>query len=87
MRVKLILKIRPTLCTFQDSKKVGIFQKREEMDGWKLNWDILIAWMEVKLRYFDSKKGTDGPVEARLFEMNHNYEGRLIVEEVEFRPK
>ncbi|KAH0633224.1 hypothetical protein KY284_036010 [Solanum tuberosum] len=45
------------------------------------------GWMEVKLGYFDSKKGTDGPVEARLFEMSHIYKGGLIVEGVEFRPK
>ncbi|XP_049406183.1 F-box protein PP2-B5-like [Solanum stenotomum] len=45
------------------------------------------GWMEVKLEYFDSKKGTDGPVEARLFEMSHIYQGGLIVEGVEFRPK
>ncbi|KAH0636127.1 hypothetical protein KY290_036551 [Solanum tuberosum] len=45
------------------------------------------GWMEVKLGYFDSKKGTDGPVEARLLEMNHIFKGGLIVEGVEFRPK
>jgi len=45
------------------------------------------GWMEVKLGYFDSKKDTDGPVEARLFEMNHIYKGELIVEGVKFRPK
>ncbi|WMV51526.1 hypothetical protein MTR67_044911 [Solanum verrucosum] len=45
------------------------------------------GWMEVKLGYFDSKKGTDDLVEARLFEMNHIYKGGLIVEGVEFRPK
>ncbi|WMV25359.1 hypothetical protein MTR67_018744 [Solanum verrucosum] len=45
------------------------------------------GWMEKKLGYFDSKKGTDGPVEARLFEMNRIYKGGLIVEGVEFRPK
>ncbi|KAK4724485.1 hypothetical protein R3W88_027264 [Solanum pinnatisectum] len=45
------------------------------------------GWMEVKLGYFDSKKGTYSLVEARLFEMNHIYKGGLIVEGVEFRPK
>ncbi|KAK4706764.1 hypothetical protein R3W88_033673 [Solanum pinnatisectum] len=45
------------------------------------------GWMEVKLGYFDSKKGSDGPVEARLFEMNSIYKGGLIVEGVEFHPK
>ncbi|KAH0660314.1 hypothetical protein KY290_029810 [Solanum tuberosum] len=50
-------------------------------DGW------MDGWMEVKLGYFDSKKGIEGPVEARLFEMNHIYKGGLIVEGVEFRPK
>ncbi|KAG5610662.1 hypothetical protein H5410_021943 [Solanum commersonii] len=45
------------------------------------------GWMEVKLGYFDSKKGIDGPIEARLFEMNRIYKGGLIVEGVEFRPK
>ena len=34
--------------------------------------------MEVKLEYFDSRKGIDGPVEARLFEMNHIYKGGLM---------
>ncbi|WMV51475.1 hypothetical protein MTR67_044860 [Solanum verrucosum] len=43
--------------------------------------------MEVKLGYFDSKKDTDGPIEARLFEKNHFYKIGLIVEGVEFRPK
>ncbi|WMV50468.1 hypothetical protein MTR67_043853 [Solanum verrucosum] len=42
------------------------------------------GWMKVKLGYFDSKKGTDGPVEERLFEMNHFYKGGLIIEGVEF---
>lgn len=43
--------------------------------------------MEVKLESFDSKKDIDGPVEARLFEMIHIYNGGLVVEGVEFRPK
>ncbi|KAK4724483.1 hypothetical protein R3W88_027262 [Solanum pinnatisectum] len=38
------------------------------------------GWMEVKLGYFDSKKGTDGPVEARLFEKNHFYKIGFIIE-------
>ena len=45
------------------------------------------GWMEVKLGYFNSKKGTDGPVEVRLIGMKPIYEGGLTVEGIEFRPK
>lgn len=42
--------------------------------------------MEVNLGYFDRKKGTDIPVEARLFEINDFYKGGITVEVVEFFP-
>ncbi|XP_055806910.1 putative F-box protein PP2-B2 [Solanum dulcamara] len=45
------------------------------------------GWMKVELGYFNSKKGSDGPVEARLFEKKHIYKRGLIVEGIEFRPK
>uniref|UniRef100_M1DPC3 F-box family protein n=1 Tax=Solanum tuberosum TaxID=4113 RepID=M1DPC3_SOLTU len=46
------------------------------------------GWMEVELGYFNSKEGSDGPVEARLLEMKrHGDKSGLIVEGIEFRPK
>ncbi|XP_059274692.1 F-box protein PP2-B3-like [Lycium ferocissimum] len=46
------------------------------------------GWMEVELGYFDSKKGDDGPVEARLLEIKRlHYKGGLIVEGIQFCPK
>ncbi|KAH0705036.1 hypothetical protein KY290_009745 [Solanum tuberosum] len=46
------------------------------------------GWMEVELGHFNSKEGSDGPVEARLFEMKRSsIKSGLIVEGIEFRPK
>ncbi|KAM3337577.1 hypothetical protein P3S68_031902 [Capsicum galapagoense] len=46
------------------------------------------GWMEVELGYFNSKKGSDGPVEARLIEMKHPIDkGGLFVGGIEFHPK
>ncbi|OIT05664.1 PREDICTED: F-box protein PP2-B10-like [Nicotiana attenuata] len=46
------------------------------------------GWMEVKMGDFNSKKGGDGPVEARLIEIKRlHLKGGLIVEGIEFRPK
>ncbi|XP_055800391.1 F-box protein VBF-like [Solanum dulcamara] len=45
------------------------------------------GWMEVELGYCNSKKGTNGPVEARLIEMKHISKGGLIVEGIDFRPR
>ncbi|KAJ8539719.1 hypothetical protein K7X08_013971 [Anisodus acutangulus] len=46
------------------------------------------GWLEVELGYFNSKKGDDGPVEARLLEIKRLHcKCGLIVEGIEFRPK
>ncbi|KAJ8561207.1 hypothetical protein K7X08_027397 [Anisodus acutangulus] len=46
------------------------------------------GWLEVELGYFNSKKGDDGPVEARLIEIKRlHYKAGLFVEGIEFRPK
>ncbi|WMV25364.1 hypothetical protein MTR67_018749 [Solanum verrucosum] len=70
--------------TENQANTVHLPRLQESGDIPKLRRD---GWMEVKLGYFDSKKGTDGPIEARLFEMNRIYKRGLIVEGVEFRPK
>ncbi|KAK4725900.1 hypothetical protein R3W88_030817 [Solanum pinnatisectum] len=46
------------------------------------------GWMEIELGHFNSKEGSDGPVEARLLEMKgSSIKSGLIVEGIEFRPK
>ncbi|KAH0720495.1 hypothetical protein KY284_005525 [Solanum tuberosum] len=45
------------------------------------------GWMKVKLGYFNSKKSTNGPVEARLIKKKCIYKGGLIVKGIEFRLK
>ncbi|MCD7446003.1 hypothetical protein HAX54_024707 [Datura stramonium] len=46
------------------------------------------GWMEVELGYFNTKEGSDGPVEARLLKLKSlDYKGGLIIEGIEFRPK
>lgn len=42
--------------------------------------------MEVKLWYFNNKKGIGGHVEARLIKKTCIYKGGLIVNEIELRP-
>ncbi|MCD7446002.1 hypothetical protein HAX54_024706 [Datura stramonium] len=46
------------------------------------------GWMEVELGYFNSREGSDGPVEARFINIKSlYYKGGLIIEGIEFRPK
>ncbi|KAK4721482.1 hypothetical protein R3W88_011715 [Solanum pinnatisectum] len=70
--------------TENQANTVHLPRLQESGDIPKMRGDGL---MEVKLGYINSKKGTDGPFEARFFEMNHIYKGGLIVEGLEFLPK
>ncbi|XP_055806909.1 F-box protein PP2-B13-like [Solanum dulcamara] len=70
--------------TENQANTVHLARFQESGDIPKMRGD---GWMKVELGCFNSKKGSDGLVEARLFEKKHIYKCGLIIEGIEFRPK